>query len=192
MSTALKLTITRIVLLVLIILFLLFPFDTAGISMPKLFINELLVVDIKYLIAGVLFLFAVLTVLLFNINTKKSVSNKDKLLSEVSNKVLINSTLVTLSSQGFINPIIPVILIIRDTIMSSFKTNFEIKRIIQKIQDTFLILGITLTLFYNLPFELIGHGVDIATVLLLVATVLSVYSGIQYYSLNKDLLFKEK
>ena len=55
MSTALKLTITRIVLLVLIILFLLFPFDTAGISMPKLFINELLVVDIKYLIAGDLF-----------------------------------------------------------------------------------------------------------------------------------------
>ena len=179
MSTALKLTITRIVLLVLIILFLLFPFDTAGISMPKLFINELLVVDIKYLIAGVLFLFAVLTVLLFNINTKKSLSNKDKLLSEVSNKVLINSILVTLSSQGFINPIIPVILIIRDTIMSSFKTNFEIKRITQRIQDTFLILGIALTLFYNLPFELMN--LKISEFLLIGGVILSVVSAFEYY-----------
>ena len=47
MSFASKLTLTRMILTILIITFLLFPFDTAGIEIPKLFINELLVVDIK-------------------------------------------------------------------------------------------------------------------------------------------------
>ena len=136
MSSASKLTITRIVLTVLIIMFLLFPFDTTGIEIPKLFINELLVVDIKFLIAGSLFILAIITIILFNNqNRKYELKNKEKLLNEVANKVLINSVLVTLSSQGFIHPIIPVILIIRDTIMSSFKSNFEVKVILRKIQN---------------------------------------------------------
>ena len=56
-----KLTILRIILAALIIVFLLFPFQTAGINIPQLFINEKIVVDVKYLIAGVLFIIASLT-----------------------------------------------------------------------------------------------------------------------------------
>ncbi len=157
MSFANKLTISRIILTVLIILLLLFPLDTAGISTPKLFVNELLVVDVKYIIAGILFIFAFITMIIFDIKSgKKNVLIKDKLLNDVANKALINSLLVTLSSQGFIQPIIPVVIIIRDIIMSSFKSNFEVNKVLRKFQNLCFILGIALTLFYNLPFELLN------------------------------------
>ena len=56
-----KLTITRIILSLIIIFILLFPFDAAGITIPKLFINEAIVINIKYIIAGILFCIAALT-----------------------------------------------------------------------------------------------------------------------------------
>ena len=56
-----------------------------------------------------------------------------------------------------------------------------------KFKTICMMSGITLTLFYNLPFELIGLGVD--QLLLFVACVLSIISCIQYYLINKDLIF---
>jgi hypothetical protein len=47
-------------------------------------------------------------------------------------------------------------------------------------------VGIVLTLFYNLPFEV--WNISVGKVLLLIATVLSVTSGVQYYTLNKHLI----
>ena len=61
MNTPNKITLTRIVLSLFIILLLLFPFDAAGITIPQLFINESIVVDIRYFIAGVVFVIASLT-----------------------------------------------------------------------------------------------------------------------------------
>jgi len=49
-----------------------------------------------------------------------------------------------------------------------------------------MMCGITLMLFYNLPFELIG--LRIADFLIMTATVLSVVSGIEYYVKNKKFL----
>ena len=180
MSFTNKLTISRIVLTILIIMLLIFPINTTGISTPKLFINELLVVDVKYLIAGVLFIIASITILIFDIKTnQKTIANKEKLLNDVANKVLINSLLVTLSSQGFIQPIIPIVVIIRDTIMSSFKSNFEVKKILRKFQNTCFILGILFTLFYNLPFELLN--LKISEFLLIAGIILSIVSAFEYY-----------
>ena len=49
--------------------------------------------------------------------------------------------------------------------------------------------GLTLTFFYNIPFELIN--LDVANGLLYIACVLSIISGVQYYLVNKEY-FKEK
>ena len=53
-----------------------------------------------------------------------------------------------------------------------------------------MMIGITLVLFYNLPFEL--WNIKVADILILIATVLSVVSGCQYYLNNKDVLFEDK
>lgn len=192
-----RLTILRIVLSALIIVFLLFPFQTAGINIPQLFINEKIVVDVKYLIAGVLFVCASLTDFLDGHIARKRnmVTDFGKLMDAIADKMLVNSVLIILSASGFIHPIIPIVIVIRDTIVNSIKmiaaSKGKVVAAIKsgKLKTICLMVGISLTLFYNLPFEL--YNLRIADFLLFIATVLSVVSGMQYYSKNRHLLFDD-
>lgn len=179
MSLALKTIITRFVLTFLIIILLLFPFDAAGITTLKLFVNELLVIDIKYIIAGILCLIAGIVIIIYNTKCKKNILNKEKILNEMANKVLIDSILVVLTAQGFIQPIIPVVVVIRDTVIGSFKYDFAVKVALKKVKDACFIIGIILTLFYNLPFEL--ANLKVSEFLLVAGSVLSVVSAFEYY-----------
>ena len=192
-----KLTISRIIMSVIIIILLLFPFQMAGIEFPQLFIDEKLVVESKYLIAGILFILASLTDFLDGYIARKNniVTDFGKLLDAIADKVLVNSVLIILASQGFIHPIIPVVIIVRDSIVNSIKmiaaSRGKVVAAIKsgKVKTATLMVGIALTLFYNLPFELVN--LRVADFLLFVAAILSIISGIQYYLLNKHLLFED-
>ena len=192
-----KLTITRMVLSVIVILILVFPFDSAGLNFPKLFISESIVVDIKYFIAGALFIIASVTDFLDGHIARKYnlVTDFGKVMDAIADKVLVNSVLIILSASGFIHPIIPVIVITRDSVVNSIKmvagNNGRVVAAIKsgKLKTIFLMCGITLTLFYNLPFEL--WNIKISDCLLVIAAILALISGIQYYYMNKDLLFKK-
>ena len=192
-----KLTISRIIMSVIIIILLLFPFQMAGIEFPQLFIDEKLVVESKYLIAGILFILASLTDFLDGYIARKNniVTDFGKLLDAIADKVLVNSVLIILASQGFIHPIIPVVIIVRDSIVNSIKmiaaSRGKVVAAIKsgKVKTATLMVGIALTLFYNLPFELVNLWV--ADFLLFGAAILSIISGIQYYLLNKHLLFED-
>lgn len=192
-----KLTIARIVMAILIIFILLggsYINSIFGLEIPKLFINESIVVDMKYIIAGILFIIASLTDFLDGYIARKynMITDFGKLMDAIADKILVNPVLIILSAQGFIHPIIPVVLIIRDSIVNSIKMiaarNNKVVAAIKtgKIKTACLMLGIILTLFYNLPFEL--RNISVAKLLLFVATVLSVVSGVQYYNLNKHLI----
>lgn len=195
-----KLTISRIVISIIIILLLLgsgFVTSVFGIEIPKLFINESIVIDLKYVIAGILFIIASITDFLdgYIARKKNMITNFGKLIDAIADKILVNSVLIILSAQGFIHPIIPVIIIIRDSIVNSIKMLAASKgKVIAairlgKVKTACLMIGIILTLFYNLPFEL--WNISVSKALLFVATIMSIISGVQYYSLNKHLI-KEK
>ena len=192
-----KLTISRIFMAILIIIILLggdYIGDIFGFEIPKLFINETIVVDLKYIISGFLFLAASLTDFLDGYIARKYnlVTDFGKLVDAIADKVLVNSVLIILAAQGFIHPIIPVVVILRDSVVNSIKmlaaSKGKVVAAIKagKIKTACLMVGIVLTLFYNLPFEL--WNISVGKVLLLIATVLSVTSGIQYYTLNKHLI----
>ena len=159
-----------------------------------LFINELIVVDIKYFIAGGLFILASITDFLDGRIARKynMITDLGKMLDAIADKFLVNSVLIILASQGLIHPIIPVIVVARDTTVDIIKmivgSKKEVVAAIKsgKIKTIVLMLGIILTLFNNLPFELIN--IKVSDVLLIIATVLSVYSGLQYYQINKDII----
>lgn len=192
-----KLTITRIIMSIIIILILLVPFQMAGIEFPHLFINEKLVVNSKYLIVGVLFILASVTDFFDGHIARKYnlVTDFGKLLDAIADKILVNSVLIILASQGFIHPIIPVVIVVRDSIVNSIRMIAASKgkvvaaMKIGKAKTVCLMVGITLTLFYNLPFEL--FNLRVADFLLFVAAILSVISGIEYYILNKHLIFED-
>ena len=192
-----RLTIFRIILSFIIIIVLIgseYLNSIFGVELPKLFINEMIVVDTKYFVAGGLFIIASITDFLDGYVARKynMVTDFGKFIDAIADKILVNSVLIILASQGFIHPIIPVVLIVRDSIVNSIKMiaakNNKVVAAIKtgKIKTACLMVGIILTLFYNLPFELLG--LSVSKVLLFIATILSVVSGIQYYSMNKYLI----
>ena len=200
MNISNKLTISRLIISILIIIILLggsYISSLLGISISKLFINESMVIDIKYIVAGILFIIASITDFFDGYFARKynMITDFGKLVDAIADKVLVNSVLIILSAQGFIHPIIPVIIILRDTIVNSIKmlaaSKGKVVAAIKlgKAKTACLMVGIVLTLFYNLPFEL--WNISVSKVILLVATILSVISGIEYYNMNKYLI-KEK
>lgn len=191
-----KITMSRIVMSFIIIAILLFPFEAAGIDVPEIFVNEKIVVNLKYIIAGVLFIIASLTDFFDGYIARKYnlVTDFGKLIDAIADKVLVNSVLIILASSGFISPIIPVIIILRDIVVNSIKmlaaSKGKVVAAIKsgKIKTACLMVGVALTLFYNLPFEL--FNLRVADVLLVIATIMSIVSGIEYYRLNKELIFE--
>ena len=61
MNKANKITMVRIVLSVIIMFILLFPFYQLGITVPTFLVGNNVVVDIRYVIAGVIFIIASIT-----------------------------------------------------------------------------------------------------------------------------------
>lgn len=191
-----KLTMLRIFLSVVIIAILVFPFDAMGISLYKFYVNESIVIDIKYIISGVLFIIASLTDFLDGYIARKYnlVTDFGKMIDAIADKVLVNSVLIILSASGFIHPIIPVIIILRDTVVNSIKmvagNKGKVVAAIKsgKIKTACLMVGIVLTLFYNLPFEL--WNLKVSDFLLIIAAIMSIISGVQYYQLNKKYIFE--
>lgn len=192
-----KLTLSRIVMTFIVIIVLLggsYTSSILGLELPKLFINEVIVIDTKYIIAGVIFIIASITDFLDGYIARKNnlVTDFGKLTDAIADKILVDSVLIILASQGRIHPIIPVIIVIRDIVVDSIKmlaaSKGKVVAAIKsgKVKTACLMVGIVLTLFNNLPFEL--WNIDVATFLLMVATVLSIISGIQYINMNKSLI----
>lgn len=185
-----KITTMRIIMTIFIIIILLFPFDSLGISSTKLFINEAVVVDLKYFISGAIFIIAAISDFFDGYIAKKydMVTDLGKILDSLADKFLVDSILIILAAQGLIHPIIPVIVVTLDALIDSIKKVIasKHKEIIKvksnKLKSIFLMTGIILTLFNNLPFELINF--KLSDVLLILSAVLSVYSAIQFYQAN--------
>ena len=56
-----KLSILRLIMAFILAIVLLFPFYLVNIEFPKLIVNDLLVLDSRYLIAGIIFILASFT-----------------------------------------------------------------------------------------------------------------------------------
>lgn len=192
-----RLTISRIILTVVIIIILTFPFYQVGIEFPMWRFKEVIEVDSRYIISGILFVIASFTDFLDGKIARKRglVTDFGKFIDAIADKVLVNSVLILLATNAIISPIIPVVIIFRDTIVDSIRMMAANKGVVVaagkagKAKTAIMMVGLTLTFFYNLPFEI--WNIDVSTVLLVIATVLSIYSGIEYWYLNKKLIFSK-
>lgn len=193
MNLANKVTVFRIILSLIIIIILLFPFYNVNVYFST-FEVEKIIVDSKYIIAGILFVIASLTDILDGYIARKYNMTTDfgKLMDTIADKVLVNSVLIILAASNHISPIVAVIIVMRDTIVNSIRMIAASKgKVVAsigfgKLKTVCMMLGISLTFFYNLPFEL--WNIKISNFLLITATVLSLISAVQYYSMNRNLI----
>lgn len=175
-----------------------FPYGSLGINVPVYKVGTNVTIGLNYIIAGVLFVIASVTDFLDgNIARKNNlVTDFGKVMDAIADKVLVNGVLIILAYNGNIPLIIPVVIITRDTVVDSIKMvagkkgNVVAASIAGKIKTICMMVGLSLVLFSNLPFELMGFRLDY--ILLIVATILSIYSGIQYFVVNKKYFLEDK
>lgn len=197
MNLANKITISRIVISLIVLLMMCVPYYELNINWPTYLVAGKVVVSLKYIICAVLFIIASLTDMLDGHIARKydMVTDFGKVMDAIADKILVNGLLIVLAIDGFIPVIIPVIIITRDTFVDSIKMVAGKKggavgaSILGKVKTICMMSGISLMLLYNLPFELID--LKLADALIILATFLSIVSGWQYYSNNKDVIKEE-
>ena len=197
MNLPTKLTVLRIIMTFIIIVLLLFPFYYVGIQFTTFKVGGV-IISLQYIISGILFIIASLTDFVDGYLARKNnqVTDLGKMLDAIADKILVNSVLIILAYKGMIPVIVPVITVLRDTFVDAIKmqaaSRGKVVAAIKsgKLKTATLMIGTTLAFFYNLPFEL--WNLNVSDLLLIVASVLSIVSGIQYYVLNKDLLFDKE
>ncbi len=181
-----RITVGRIIITIFIIILCLFPFYAINVTFPQYNIKGI-IVDLKYIIAGFLFVIASLTDFVDGKIARRNglVTDTGKMLDAIADKVLVNSVLVIFASNGFIHPIIAVIYIFRDEVVNALRMHAAKGGVVVpagmtgKIKTFAMMTGLSLMFFYNLPFELFNIQVD--DFLIYLATILSVVSGFEYY-----------
>ena len=193
-----KITLCRIILSILLLVLIIFPMEKIGIDFPEFKIDDV-IINSKYLICGIIFMIASLTDFLDGYLARKYnlVTDLGKVMDAIADKVLVNGVLIVLAVEGFISVVVPVVIVSRDIFVDSIKMVAGQKSgavgasIAGKIKTVFMLVGITLLFFYDLPFSLMGIN-WVSRVIIMIATVLSVISGVQYYVKNKKYLFDTK
>lgn len=197
MNTPTKLTFLRIILTIVMIIILIFPFYLVGFNFPQYEVGGIYI-RLEYIIAGVVFIVASLTDFLDGYLARKNnqVTDLGKMLDAIADKALVNSALIILAYKGFIPVAIPVIIIFRDTIVDAIKMQASSKgKVVAaiksgKIKTASMMVGLVLTFFYNLPFEF--WNIRVSDFLVYFATIMSIISMIEYFNLNKKLILEPK
>ena len=191
-----KLSISRIIITIIIIVLAFCPLELIGINIPKYLVKNI-TIDMKFIIIGVLYIIGSITDYLDGkiARKKKLITDFGKMIDAIADKMLVNTVLIILACSGFISPIVPVIIVLRDIFVDALKmeaaSHGNVVAAIKsgKIKTATLMIGTTLMFFYNLPFELWGIGV--ADFFIYFGMLMSLYSMYEYYHLNKKYFLPE-
>ncbi len=195
MNLPTKLTVLRIFLALVVMILLMFPFEAIGISFPV--IRAGIDIDVQYVIAGIIFIIASFTDFLDGYLARKNnqVTDTGKMLDAIADKALVNPILIIFAAEGMISPIVPVIVVVRDIVVNAIKmeaaSKGKVVAAIQsgKIKTASLMIGMVLLFFSNVPFVYLNIRVDLLFIYF--ATIMSLVSMVQYYVLNKKIIFSD-
>ncbi|MDD3241450.1 MAG: CDP-diacylglycerol--glycerol-3-phosphate 3-phosphatidyltransferase [Bacilli bacterium] len=199
MNLPTKLTIVRIIMAIMIIILMLFPFYEVGLTFPEYIISGV-AISSKYIIAGILFMIASFTDFLDGYIARRDnlVTDTGKMLDAIADKILVNSVLIIFAADQRINAIVPVIIILRDIVVNAIKMEAASKgKVVAaiksgKIKTASLMIGMVLIFASNLPFELIGSGIRVDLFFMYFATIMSLISLYEYFNLNKKIIFSNE
>ena len=194
-----KITCVRLVISLIVLIILCLPWKAMGVTIPRYNVLGVENVKLEFLICGVLFAIGSITDFLDGYIARKNniVTDFGKVMDAIADKVLVNGVLIILAYYKMLPLVVPVIIITRDIVVDSIKMASGSKgKVVAaswpgKIKTICMMIGVTLTFFYNMPFAFIGEGIAVDSLFVFVAVIMSIYSACQYYWVNKDFLFSE-
>lgn len=185
-----RITIARIFMIPVMLVFLLVDFEwwsyELSLGSYSLPVNQL--------IGAILFIVAASTDGIDGYIARKHnlVTNLGKLLDPLADKLLVAAVLVALVAMGEIQAIIAIVIISREFAVTGLREIALLEGSViaaskwGKAKTIAQIIAISVLLLNNFPFEWIRFPFD--EIAIWVATLITIYSGIDYFVKNKSLL----
>ena len=192
-----RLTLFRIVLIPVIILVYLFPYASFGIE-PSVFTIGNVSLSVINLVALLIYVVAAVTDALDGhiARSRNMITTFGKFADPIADKLLTTTMFLLFLSRGMI-PFVPVfIMIARDTVVDGCRmlaaSNGKVvaAQMMGKLKTVFQMVTVALILLNNLPFELVH--IPVSEIMLWLSALVSLVSGIQYFTQLKDDIFESK
>ena len=150
----------------------------------------------SYLILFLIFVLSALTDYFDGYLARKNnlVTTFGKFIDPIADKLIVNTALLLLASSNDITIIIPIIMISRDTIVDAIRLVASQKNVVLaasylgKAKTMTQMIAICILLLNNVVFEAIGIPMD--QIMIWLATVISVISGIDYFMKNRQYIME--
>lgn len=196
MNIANKLTIFRIVLIPLIVLIYVFPYNQFGIQIGyRAFDSVILTYD--RVVVLVLFVIASITDFLdgYLARSRNMITTFGKFLDPIADKMLVNTLFILFAYEGVVPVVAVLVMIWRDTIVDALRMLLAQQGMVMgagylgKAKTVLQMVAIILVLLNNLPFEL--QGLPVASIVVWFATLMSVLSGVSYVLQSRSYFVNE-
>ncbi|WP_026674216.1 CDP-diacylglycerol--glycerol-3-phosphate 3-phosphatidyltransferase [Alkalihalobacterium bogoriense] len=187
-----QITISRIFLIPIFMVFLLVPFQMGNIKLVGVDI------PIEHLIAAIVFIIAAATDWLDGYYARRYqlVTNLGKFLDPLADKLLITAALISLVELQMIAAWIAIVIISREFAVTGIRLvaaadgSVIAASSLGKLKTVFQIIAISALMLHNFPFQ--AFSIPFASIMVWVATILTIISGIDYFIKNKHILFAKK
>lgn len=188
MNLANKITLVRIFLVPIIMLFLLVRFDWGAITFADVTITY------SEIIATVIFIIAASTDGLdgYIARKRKLVTNLGKFLDPLADKLLVTAALISLVDRGSVEAWMAIVIISREFAVTGLRLVAAVDgQVIAasklgKLKTIVQIVAICVVMLNNFPFGTIGIPFDM--IAMWVAVIITIYSGIDYFYKNKNVI----
>lgn len=187
-----KITISRICLIPLFMIFLLAPLNFGEISIMDVQLS------IAHLIGAIIFIVASTTDWLDGYYARKYnlVTNLGKFLDPLADKLLIAAAFISLVELQMLPAWMAIVIISREFAVTGIRLvaaadgSVIAASPLGKLKTVFQIIAAAALMLQNIPFSALN--IPFATIMIWIATILTIVSGIDYFLKNKHVIFSSK
>lgn len=188
-----KLTVTRVLLIPLLVIIYMFPYNTLGIHIPVYHLANTSISLINIIIL-VIFIVASITDYFDGqiARREKMITTFGQFADPIADKLLVNTIFLLLASDQRVSIIVPIIMISRDMIVDAIRLVAANKQIViaarklGKLKTATQMVSLCAVLLCNFPFSYFSIPVD--QILVWIACAISIISGIDYFIQNREML----
>lgn len=190
-----KLTLIRIILVPILVIVWLFPYQYFNISFISFDIGPVSLSLLNIIVLAIFCIASFTDFLDGHIARKRDlVTTFGKFADPIADKLLVNTTLIILAAKGMIPVLCAVMMLGRDTIVDGCRMIAAQKGVViaagmlGKAKTVLQMAAIIVALLNNLPFEL--WSLPINDLLIWFASFVSVISGYSYFGQVKEYIFE--
>lgn len=190
-----KLTLFRILLVPILALVWLFPYEQFSINLGYFMVDRITLPYLNLIVLGLFFLASITDFFDGIIARKRNlVTTFGKFSDPIADKLLVDMMLIIMCHKHMIPLVCCIVMILRDLVVDGCRMIAAQKGVVisagllGKLKTVFQMFTIAIVLLNNLPFEI--WYIPVADILIWFTTFISLASGYSYFMQVKDYIFE--